>query len=81
VTVGSFIDDSNLNIPPGLSRIAFEHWASEHSEPVICSLPYAGKVPAKVPCNGPPPWSKSEITPGQPEPPRLAALALQICRA
>ena len=38
----AFIDDSNVNIPPGLSRAGFENWAGNHAEPVICSLPYNG---------------------------------------
>ncbi len=32
----AFIDDSNVNIPPGLSRAGFENWAGNHAEPVIC---------------------------------------------
>ncbi|MFI5068249.1 MAG: hypothetical protein ACHP9Z_30295, partial [Streptosporangiales bacterium] len=36
----TFIDDSNVNIPPGLSRASFENWAGNRAEPVICLLPY-----------------------------------------
>ena len=74
----TFIDDSNVNIPPGLSRTGFENWAGDHAEPVICSLPYNGPVPANVACPGPPPWSKSAVTPGQPAPAKLEALAVKI---
>ena len=74
----TFIDDSNVNIPPGLSRAGFEHWARDRAEPVICSLPNNGHIPGNVPCAGPPGWSKSTVTPGQPEPAALEALAVKI---
>src|ERR1700683_3581049 len=47
----AFIDDSNVNIPPGLSRAGFENWAADHAEPVICNL-YNGQVPGNVSCAG-----------------------------
>jgi hypothetical protein len=74
----TFVDDSNLNIPPGLSRPAFEHWAAGRADPVICSLPYSGYQPVSAGCVGPPWWSKSTITPAQPASPRLEALAVRI---
>ncbi len=74
----AFIDESNLNIPPGLSRAGFENWAASHAEPVICSLPYSGHIPGNAACAGPPPWSKSAITPAQPAPANLEALAAKI---
>ncbi len=74
----TFIDDSNLNVPPGLSRVAFETWAADRAAPVICSLPYNGHVPGNVACGGPVPWSKSEVTPAQPAPAALEALAAKI---
>ncbi len=74
----AFIIDSNVNIPPGLSRVGFENWARDRAEPVICSLPYSGHVPGSVTCAGPPDWSKSAITPGQPAPAALEALAVKI---
>jgi hypothetical protein len=74
----TFIDDSNVNIPPGLSRAGFENWAGDRAEPVICSLPYNGHIPGNVACPGPPPWSKSAVIPGQPAPARLEALAVKI---
>jgi hypothetical protein len=74
----AFIDDSNVNIPPGLSRAGFENWARDRAVPVICSLPYNGKVPGLAACDGPPPWSKSAVTPGQAAPPKLEALAVKI---
>ena len=74
----AFIDDSNVNIPPGLSRAGFENWAQYRAVPVICSLPYNGHIPGNVTCAGPPGWSKSAVTPAQPAPPRLEALAVKI---
>jgi hypothetical protein len=75
----AFIDDNNVNIPPGLSRAGFENWAGHHAEPVICSLGN-GPVPRNVPCAGPPGWSKSAITPGQPAPAAVEALAIKIAK-
>ena len=74
-----FIDDSNVNIPPGLSRAGFENWARDHAEPVICSLGN-GPVPGNVACPGPPPWSKSAVTPGQAAPAAVDALAIKIAK-
>ena len=73
----SFIEDSVVNIPPGLSHAGFENWAGDHAEPVICNLDN-GQVPGNVPCAGPPGWSKSALTPGQPAPAALEALAVKI---
>ena len=72
----AFIDDSNVNIPPGLSRAGFENWARDHAEPVICALGN-GPVPGNVACPGPTAWSKSALTPGRPAPARLEALAVK----
>ncbi len=74
----TFIIDSNANIPPGLSRAGFENWAAGRAEPVICSLPYDGHIPGNIACAGPPGWSKSAVTPGQPAPAALEALAVKI---
>ena len=76
----TFIDDSNVNIPPGLSRVGFENWAGDRAEAVICFLPYNGHIPANVTCPGAPGWSKSAVTPGQPAPAALEALAVKIAR-
>jgi hypothetical protein len=54
-----FIDDWNLNVPPGLSRAAFESFAAERADPVICVLPYNGPIPASAGCSSPQVWSKS----------------------
>ena len=76
----AFIDDSNVNIPSGLSHAGFENWARDHAEPVICSLGYNGPVPGHVACAGPPGWSKSAITPAQPAPAAVEALAITIAK-
>jgi hypothetical protein len=76
----AFIDDSNVNIPPGLSRTGFENWAGNHAKPVICSLGYNGPVPAHISCGGPPGWSKSAITAGRPAPAAVEALAMKIAK-
>jgi hypothetical protein len=75
----AFIDDSNVNIPPGLSRAGFENWARDHAEPVICSL-YNGQVPGNVSCAGVPGLSKSAVTPSQPAPAAVEALAVKIAK-
>ena len=74
----AFIDDSNVNVPPGLSRAGFENWAGDRAEPVICLLPYNGHIPGNVACPGPPPWSKSAVAPRQPAPAAMEALAVKI---
>jgi hypothetical protein len=74
----AFIDDSNVNIPPGLSRASFENWARDRAEPVICFLPHNGHLPENLACPGPPYWSKSAVTPRQPAPAKLEALAVKI---
>jgi len=75
----AFIDDSNVNIPPGLSRAGFENWARDHAEPVICSL-YNGQVPGNVSCAEVPGLSKSAVTPAQPAPAAVEALAVKIAK-
>jgi hypothetical protein len=76
----TFIDDNNVNIPPGLSRAGFESWARDRAEPVICYLGYNGPVPGQITCAGPPGWSKSAITPAQPVPAAVEALAIKIAK-
>jgi hypothetical protein len=75
----TFIDDWNVNIPPGLTRAGFENWARDHAKPVICSLAN-GYVPPSASCGSAPAWSKSALTPAQPASPRWEALAAGIAR-
>ncbi len=65
----AFIDDNNVNIPPGLSRAGFENWAGHHAEPVICSLGN-GPVPRNVPCACRLPGRSRQSLPASPRPPR-----------
>jgi hypothetical protein len=74
----AFITDSNVNIPPGLSRAAFESWAGDHAEPVVCYL--SNEPVPGVACAGPPGWSKSAVTPGRPAPAAVEALAIKIAK-
>ena len=76
----AFIDDNNVNIPPGLSRAGLETWAQNHAQPVICGLGYNGPAPENVTCASPPGWSKSAIAPAQPAPAAVAALAIKIAK-
>ncbi len=67
----AFIDDSNVNIPPGLSRAGFENWAGDRAEPVICLLPYNG--PFRGMSRAPParlPGRSQQSPPASPRPPR-----------
>ncbi len=75
----AFITDSSVNIPPGLSRAGFENWAGDHAEPVICAFSNE-PVPGNVACAGPPGWSKSAVTPGQPASAAAEALAIKIAK-
>ena len=75
----AFIDDSGVNVPPGLSRAGFENWAGNHAVPVVCSLPYDGPVPGNVACPHDV-WSRSSVVPAQPAPAALQALAVKIAR-
>ena len=43
-----------VTVPPGLSHSAFENWAGDHADQVICNFNYNGPMTANVPCgNGP----------------------------
>ncbi len=43
-----------VNVPAGLSHAAFETWAGDHADEVICNFNYRGQIVANVPCgNGP----------------------------
>jgi hypothetical protein len=76
----AFIDDNNVNIPPGLSRADLGTWAQNHAQPVICGLGYNGPVPGNVTCASPPGWSKSAVAPAQPAPAAVKALAIKIAK-
>jgi hypothetical protein len=73
----AFVDDWNVNVPPGLSQAGFEHWAANHARPVICFLA-SGHIQVVAGCSDPPSVNKSAITPSQPASPRLEAAAVKI---
>jgi len=75
----AFIDDSGVNMPPGLSRAGFENWAGEHARLVICGLPYDGPVPGDVTCPHDV-GSRSAVAPAQAAPAALEALAVKIAK-
>jgi hypothetical protein len=75
----TFIDDWNVNIPPGLSRVGFETWASEHAVPVICGLG-SGRIQRNVNCGGQLALSKSAVAPGHSASPRVEALAIVVAK-
>ena len=74
----TFIDDSNVNIPPGLSRAGFENWARDRAEPVICFLPYNGHLPGASRAPARPTGRSQQSPPRQPAPAKLEALAVKI---
>jgi hypothetical protein len=75
----AIVNDNGINVPPGLSRAAFETWAGNRAVPVVCSLPYDGPVPGNVACPHDV-WSRSAPAPAQPAPAALEALAIKIAR-
>ncbi len=75
----TLVNDNGINVPPGLSRAAFENWAGNRAVPVVCSLPYDGPVPGNVACPHDV-WSRSAAAPAQPAPAALEALAIKIAR-
>jgi len=76
----TFVNDSNANIPPGLSRAGFAAWAGTHAHVVICDLPYNGPVPGNVACGPGLGGSVSSMPPNQAAPPALEALAVTIAK-
>ena len=58
-----------VTVPPGLSHSAFENWAGDHADEVICNFNYNGPITANVPCgNGPGGASGFRQGPGFPAP-------------
>jgi hypothetical protein len=48
------LEFQGVTVPPGLSHSAFEAWAGDHADEVICDFNYTGPMNAIVPCgNGP----------------------------
>jgi hypothetical protein len=54
-----------VNVPVGLSHTAFETWAGDHADEVICNFNFNGQMVANVPCgNGPGAGSGIKVAPG-----------------
>jgi hypothetical protein len=43
-----------VTVPAGLSHAAFETWAGDHADEVICNFGYTGPISANVPCGNVP---------------------------
>jgi len=85
------ISYDGANVPARLSLPAFESWAGQHPDLVICDFPYNGDITANVPCgNGPGPGSgpvvrvkgssSSSTPPPLSSPAVVKAQAIQIAR-
>jgi hypothetical protein len=54
-----------VNVPVGLSHTAFETWAGDHADEVICNFNFNGQMVANVPCGiGPGAGSGIKVAPG-----------------
>ena len=59
------LDYQGVVVPPGLSHSAFETWAGDHADEVICNFNYNGPPTANVPCgNGPGGGPGIQVKPG-----------------
>ncbi len=61
------INYNGASVPAGLSQPAFEAWAGDHVDQVICDFPYGPEVKVHVRC-GYTPSRGSYVIPGQPSP-------------
>jgi hypothetical protein len=62
------LDYQGVTVPPGLSHSAFETWAGDHADQVICNFNYDGPVTARVPCGNGPGAGAIQVGPGSPAP-------------
>jgi hypothetical protein len=59
------LDYQGVTVPPGLSHSAFETWAGDHADEVICNFNYDSPMTAVVPCgNGPGGGPGIHVAPG-----------------
>jgi hypothetical protein len=59
------LDYQGVTVPPGLSHSAFEAWAGDHADEVICDFPYNRPITVNVPCgNGPGGGQGIRVAPG-----------------
>jgi hypothetical protein len=73
------VNDNGVRVPPGLSRAAYERFAGNHADLVICNFPYELPVPANIPCPHDA-TSVSSVAPDQPAPASLEILAIKIAK-
>jgi hypothetical protein len=55
------LDYQGVTVPPGLSHSAFETWAGDHADEVICDFPYNRPITVNVPL-----WQRSGWRTGHP---------------
>ncbi len=67
------ISYQGINIPPGLSKPAFETWAADNAGEVVCNFNFQG--PLNVPCG---PNGVQAGVPGAPQQAELQAIARQM---
>jgi hypothetical protein len=53
-----------VTVPSGLSHTAFESWAGDHADEVICNFNYNGPMTANVRCGGPGGGQAVQVGPG-----------------
>ena len=53
-----------VNVPAGLSHTAFEAWAGDHADEVICNFNFNDPMVAVVPCGNGPGGSGVKVAPG-----------------
>jgi hypothetical protein len=59
------LEFQGVTVPPGLSHSAFDAWAGDHADEVICNFNYNGPMTANVPCgNGPGGGPGVQVGPG-----------------
>jgi hypothetical protein len=61
-----------VNVPVGLSHTAFETWAGDHADEVICNFNFNGQMVANVPCGNGPGGPGIKIAPGGANPPETS---------
>jgi ABC-type multidrug transport system permease subunit len=75
----TFVDDWNLNVPPGLSQAGFESFARTHARLTMCDL-YNGQLPRGINCDGTAAVSKSSVPPARPAPAAVEVLAAGVAK-
>ncbi len=60
----SQLNYEGVNVPAGLSRAAFQTWAGDHADEVICNFNFNGLMVANVPCGNGPEGPGVKVAPG-----------------